>query len=50
MFPITFNFTQPINSEHNEWLEPEGVRVKNVAVLSKLPRNKKIHLQDGLLK
>ena len=24
---------EPINSEHNEWLEPESVRVNKVAVL-----------------
>ena len=49
-FSTTFDCAEPINSEHNEWLEPESVRVNNVAVLSKLPRNKKPYVQDGLLK
>ena len=42
-FSTTFNCVEPINSEHNELLEPENVRVKklNVAVLSKLPRDTK---------
>ena len=45
----TFHFAKPINSEHNERLEPESVREENVVVLSKLPRNKKPYVQDGLL-
>ena len=50
-FSATFNCAEPINPEHNEWLEPESVRGKksNVAVLSNLSRNKKPHVQDGLL-
>ena len=30
----TFNFSGPIKSEQNEWLEPENIRVSKVAVLS----------------
>ena len=48
-FSATFNFTEPINSEHNEWLQSKSIRVKNVALLSKLLRNKKTYVQDGLL-
>ena len=29
-----FNFAGPINSEHNEWLEPESVSTNKVAALS----------------
>ena len=48
-FSTTFNLAELINSKHNERLKPESVRVKNVAVLSKLPRNKKPYVQDRLL-
>ena len=30
----TFNFAEPINSEHKEWLELESVRVNKIAVVS----------------
>ena len=29
----TFNLAEPINSEHNEWLEPKSVRVNSVTVI-----------------
>ena len=45
----TFYVAEPINSEHNKWLETESIRVNNVAVLSKLPGNKKPYEQNGLL-
>ena len=32
-FAITFNFAEQINSEHNELLEPESVRVNNVVAI-----------------
>ena len=50
-FFTTLSCAEPIKSEHNEWLKPDSVRVKkvNVAVPSKLPRNKKSCVQDGLL-
>ena len=31
---ITFNFAEPRNSENNEWLGLESVKVKKVTVLS----------------
>ena len=33
-FSTTFKFAEPINSDKYEWLEPESLRVNNVAVLS----------------
>ena len=48
-FSTTFNFAEPINSEHDKWLKPENARVKNVAAMSKLPRSKKRYIQDRLL-
>ena len=49
MLFTTCYFAEPINSEHDELLEPESVIVNNGVVLSKLPRNKKPYLQDGLM-
>ena len=44
-----FYVAKPIISEHNELLESERVRVRKKEVLSKLPKNKKPHVQDRLL-
>ena len=45
-FLTTFKFSELINSEHNERLEPKSVRVNNVAVLlSNLSKNKKQYVQ-----
>ena len=44
----TFSLAESIISKDNERLESESARVKNVAVLSELPRNKKSYVQDGL--
>ena len=46
---ITFNFSGPIISEYNEWLESESVRVNTVAALS-VPRligRKVLHVGDA---